>query len=310
MLISRGCEPLPTADRGCVVAVGNFDGLHLGHQAILAVLAGRSREEGLPAAVLTFEPHPREYFAPQACPARLMRLRDKVEVLATYGISRLRVLRFGAVVSAWDGMTFIDRVLDRALGAKRIVIGAGFRYGRDRGGDVTLLRSQGARLGFAVDEVPPVEVAGKRVSSTRVRTALTAGRLDEAKSLLGRDYRISGRVIPGECLGRRLGVATANIRLQRRVSPLAGIFAVRVSGAGLDSLPGVASVGTRPTVGGAEWLLEVHVFDFDRDLYRQRLAVDFIARLRDEVHYPDLPTMTAQIHRDMRQARELLGARG
>jgi riboflavin kinase/FMN adenylyltransferase len=300
MLITRGCEPLQTADHGCAVAIGNFDGLHLGHQAILATLARISRESSLPATVLTFEPHPREYFAPRSCPARLMRLRDKAERLEASGVRRLRVLRFDAALSAWDGVTFIDRVLDRALGAKRVVIGEGFRYGRDRGGDVTLLRSQGARRGFVVDEVPPVEFAGTRVSSTRVRAALAAGSLGEAKSLLGRDYRISGRVIPGERLGRRLGIPTANIRLQRRVP----------SSVGLDRAPGVASVGTRPTVGGAQWLLEVHLFDFDGDLYRQRLAVDFIARLRDEVHYPDLATMTAQMHRDMRQARELLDRKG
>ena len=310
MLITRGFDPVRAASRGCVVAIGNFDGLHLGHQAILATLQRRSREEQLPAVVLTFEPHPREYFAPQAAPARLMRLRDKAEMLEAAGVVRLHVLRFGAELSEWDGVTFIERVLHRALGAKRVVIGAGFRYGRNRGGDVALLRSEGARSDFSVDEVPPQEFAGERVSSTRVRAALAAGLLDEAKALLGRDYRIGGRVIAGEKLGRQLGFPTANIRLHRQVSPVAGIFAVRVSGAGPDRLPGVASVGTRPTVGGVEWLLEVHLFDFEGDLYRRRLAVDLIAKLRDEVHYPDLATMTAQMHQDATQARELLGARG
>jgi riboflavin kinase/FMN adenylyltransferase len=175
---------------------------------------------------------------------------------------------------------------------------------------VALLRAEGAQRGFGVDEVPPQELGGERVSSSRVRAALAAGHLDEARALLGRDYRISGRVIAGERLGRQLGFPTANIRLHRRVSPVAGIFAVRVSGAGADRLPGVASVGTRPTVGGIEWLLEVHLFDFEGDLYRRRLAVDLIAKLRDEVHYPNLPTMTAQMHRDASQARELLGVRG
>jgi riboflavin kinase/FMN adenylyltransferase len=310
MLITRGIESARAASRGCVVAIGNFDGLHLGHQAILARLAERSREMGLPAAVLTFEPHPREYFAPQSAPARLMCLRDKAEALSAMGVSELRVLRFDAALSAWDGVTFIVRVLGRALGAKQVVIGAGFRYGHGRGGDVALLQAEGARRGFGVDELPPQELGGERVSSSRVRAALAAGRLDEAKALLGRDYRISGRVIAGERLGRQLGFPTANIRLHRRVSPVAGIFAVRVSGAGTDRLPGVASVGTRPTVGGIEWLLEVHLFDFERDLYRRRLAVDLIAKLRDEVHYPDLATMTEQMHRDADRARELLGPRG
>ncbi len=310
MLITRGFEPLRAANRGCVVTIGSFDGLHLGHQAILTVLARRSREARVPAAVLTFEPHPREYFAPQSAPARLMRLRDKAELLAAMGVGELRVLRFDAVLSGWDGATFIERILDRALGAKRVVIGEGFRYGRARSGDLEQLRHEGARRGFEVDEVPPHEIAGQRVSSTRLREALAAGRLDDARTLLGRDYRISGRVIEGPRLGRELGFPTANIRLHRKISPVAGIFAVRVSGAGPDRLPGVASVGTRPTVGGGEMLLEVHLFDFDGDLYRRRLAVDFIARLRDEVHYPDLATMTAQMHSDARQARELLGARG
>lgn len=310
MLITRGFESVRAANRGCVVAIGNFDGLHLGHQAIIARLAERSREMSLPAAVLAFEPHPREYFAPQKAPARLMRLRDKAEMLETAGVSMLRVLRFGAALSAWDGVTFIERILDLALGAKQVVIGAGFRYGHGRGGDVTLLRAEGARRGFGVDELPPQELGGERVSSTRVRTALAAGRLDEARALLGRDYRISGRVIEGTRLGRRLGFPTANIRLYRRASPVAGIFAARVSGAGPDRLPAVASVGTRPTVGGVEMILEVHLFDFDGELYGRRLAVDFIARLRDEVHYSDLETMIAQMHRDASQARQLLGTSG
>ncbi len=310
MLITRGFDSARAASRGCVVAIGNFDGLHLGHQAILARLAQRSRETGLPAAVLTFEPHPREYFAPQSAPARLMRLRDKAEMLGAAGVAELRVLRFGAALSAWDGVTFIERVLGRALGAKQVVIGTGFRYGQGRSGDVALLRAEGARLGFGVDELPPQVFGGEPVSSTRVRAALAAGRLDEARALLGRDFRICGRVIAGKRLGRRLGFPTANMRLHRRVSPVAGIFAVRVSGAGPEGLPGVASVGTRPTVGGVEWLLEVHLFDFDGDLYRRRLAVDLIAKLRDEVHYSDLAAMTAQMHRDASRARELLGTRG
>jgi len=308
MLIIRGLEPCQDAERGCVVAIGNFDGLHLGHQAILAVLLERGRAERLPAIVLSFEPHPREYFHPEAAPARLMRLRDKAAMLATLGVSQLRVLRFDKVLIAWDGPTYIDRILGRVLGARRVVVGEDFRFGRDRGGDVAMLRREGAVRGFAVDVVPPWVVAGARVSSTRIREALAAGRLGEAKILLGRDYRISGRVMEGSRLGTRLGFPTANIRLHRRVSPLDGIFAVRVSGPFAGKLPAVASVGTRPTVGGGERLLEVHIFDFEGDLYGKRLAVDFIARLRDEIHFPDLESMTAQMHHDARQAREILAA--
>ena len=308
MLIRRGDQPGRSSQRGCVVAIGNFDGMHLGHQEIVRVLLERGREEGLPAAVLTFEPNPREYFAPAQPPARLMRLRDKAEWLAAAGVAELRVLHFGARIRHWDGVTFIERVLGRALGAKRVVIGAGFRFGRGRSGDVAMLQDKGATRGFRVDEVPPFLVGGLRASSTSVREALAAGRLDQAKSLLGRDYRISGRVVPGQALGRKLGFPTANIRLQRRVSPVAGIFAVRVSGSALDRAPGIASVGTRPTVGGSEWLLEVHMFDFDRNLYRQRLDVDFIARLRDEEKFDALEAMTAQMQQDARRAREVLDA--
>ena len=308
MLIRRGFEPCRDVKRGCVVAIGNFDGLHLGHQAILAALQERGSEARLPTAVLCFEPHPREYFAPAAAPARLMRLRDKAVRLREIGISELRVLRFAAELSDWDAGTFIERVLVAALGAKWVVIGEGFRFGRGRGGDVPLLRREGAARGFAVDEIPPHRVGDGPASSTRVRQALAAGRLDDAKALLGRNYRISGRVIAGKRLGRRLGFPTANIRLHRRVSPVAGIFAVRVSGAGVTSHPGIASIGTRPTVGGKEWLLEAHLFDFHGELYRQRLDVDFVARLRDEIQYRDLEAMTAQMHDDAHAARKLLEA--
>ena len=237
-----------------------------------------------------------------------MRLRDKAGRIAEAGVTQLRVLRFNAELCGWDAGTFIERVLVQALGAKRVVIGAGFRFGRDRGGDVATLRREGERRGFAVDEVPPFVVGGAPASSTRVRAALAAGRLDEAKTLLGRDFRFSGRVVAGEKLGRQLGFPTANLRLHRRISPVAGIFAVRATGGGLERHPGIASAGKRPTVGGKEWLLETHLFSFNRSLYGQRLDVDFVAKLRDEVQFPDLESLTMQMHDDARQARELLSA--
>jgi riboflavin kinase/FMN adenylyltransferase len=308
MLIRRGFKPCRDEGRGHAVAIGNFDGVHLGHQAILALLQQRGLESGLPTAVVCFEPHPREYFAKSEAPARLMRLRDKAERIAEAGVTQLRVLRFDAELCGWDSGTFIERVLVKALGAKRVVIGEGFRFGRDRGGDVATLRREGERHGFAVDEVPPFAIGGAPASSTRVRAALAAGRLDEAKTLLGRDFRISGRVVVGEKLGRQLGFPTANLRLHRRVSPVAGIFAVRATGAGLERQPGVASAGTRPTVGGREWLLETHLFSFNRSLYGKRLDVDFIAKLREEILFPDLESLTMQMHDDARRARELLSA--
>jgi riboflavin kinase/FMN adenylyltransferase len=212
-------------------------------------------------------------------------------------------------LSRFDGTRFIRRVLDEAMGVRHVVIGAGYRFGRDRSGDVPLLRSEGAVLGFGVDEVGAFECDGRRVSSTAIREALGAGRLDEARRLLGRDYRMTGKVIQGKRLGRTLGYATANMRLHRKVTPLAGIFAVRVSGVDGGARDGVASLGTRPTVGGGEVLLEAHVFDFDGDLYGRNLAVDFVAKLRDEAHFASLDALVVQMHDDARRAREILAMR-
>ncbi len=306
MRIRRGLAESEPGNAGCVVAIGNFDGLHLGHKAILAVLTERGREAGLPAAVLTFEPHPREFFSPAQAPVRLMRLGDKARMLARMGIGELRVLHFGAALAGWDADTFIERVLERAMGAKRVVIGEGFRFGRGRSGDVASLRRAGDARGFAVDEVAPLRQGGEVVSSTRVRGALAAGQLDEAAAMLGRAFAMGGRVVAGLALGRQLGMPTANIRLHRRVPPVAGVFAVRVSGAGLERRPGVAAVGTRPTLGGTEWLLEAHVLDFDGDLYRRRLEVEFVARLRGEICFPDLAALAEQMKQDAREARQLL----
>lgn len=308
MRVRRGFDPCPDTDPGRAVAIGNFDGVHLGHRAILATLAERGRELRLPTAVVCFEPQPKEHFAAGAAPARLMRLRDKAEQIGAAGMDELRVLRFDARLAGLEAGEFIERVLVGSLGAKQVVIGEGFRFGQGRRGDVETLRRAGRARGFAVDAVAPRAEAGRPVSSTRVREALAAGRLDEARSLLGREFRISGRVVAGARLGRTLGFRTANMRLHRRVSPVAGIFAVRVTGAGLTRHPGVASVGTRPTVGGTEWLLESHLFDFEGELYRERLDVDFVARLRDEERFPDLGSMTAQMQEDARRARALLAA--
>ncbi len=304
MRIQRGFEP--RADAGRAVAIGNFDGVHLGHQRILAVLAQRGHETRVPTAVVCFEPQPKEYFAKAGAPARLMRLRDKAERIAEAGVDELRVLRFDAGLARLDAEGFIVQLLGRALRARHVVIGEGFRFGHERRGDVEMLRRAGAAQGFAVDAVEPELAGGRPVSSTRVREALAAGRMDEAKALLGRDYRMSGRVVAGDKLGRTLGFPTANLRLHRRVSPVAGIFAVRVTGGGLARHRGVASVGTRPTVGGREWLLEVHLFDFDGSLYGARLDVDFIARLRDERRFPDLESLRNQIQDDAHVARRLL----
>ena len=304
MRIQRGFES--RAGAGRAVAIGNFDGVHLGHQQILAVLCRHGRESLSPTAVVCFEPQPKEYFAKGEAPARLMRLRDKAARIAEAGVDELRVLRFGARLARLDADEFIGQLLVGALRANHVVIGEGFRFGHERRGDVGVLRRAGGVHGFAVDAVAPCLDGGRPVSSTRVREALAAGRLAEARALLGRDYCMSGRVVAGERLGRTLGFPTANLRLHRRVSPVSGIFAVRVSGGGLARHPGVASVGTRPTVDGREWLLEVHAFDFEGDLYGERLDVDFVARLRDEIRFPDLESMSRRMQDDAREARRLL----
>jgi len=308
MKIVRGLTNARPSDRGCVLAIGNFDGLHLGHEAILERLAARGREHGLPTAVLTFEPNPREFFDPANAPARLMRLRDKAARLAELGLDRLILLKFDERLRGWDGRSFVERVLVEALGIRHVVIGSAFRFGRGRTGTVDLLREAGQRHGFGVDEVDAVRIGGETVSSTRIRAALAAGDLDTARLLLGRDYRMTGRVMEGRRLGRTLGYATANLRLHRKVTPLSGVFAVRVEGAGEGRLPGVASVGTRPTVGGGEVLLEVHLFDWQGDLYGRYLGVDFVSKLREESKFENLEALVAQMHVDARAARAVLGA--
>lgn len=308
MRIVRGLVNARPADRGGVVAIGTFDGMHLGHQAIFARVVGNARVLGVPPAVLTFEPSPREYLDPDNAPPRLMRLRDKASALGRYGIDRMVLLRFDEQLRSWGGEAFIGRVLHDGLAVRHLVVGAGFTFGRRRSGDIELLRQFGALHGFGVEVVEPVELDGERVSSTRVREALATGQMDRVRRLLGRDFRMSGRVIRGRRLGRTLGYATANMRLHRRVSPVAGVFAVRVHGAGEEPLPGVASVGVRPTLGGGEPLLEAHVFDFDGDLYGRYLQVDFVEKLRDEVRFPSVDAMIVRIHADASAARRILTA--
>jgi riboflavin kinase/FMN adenylyltransferase len=294
---------------GCAIAIGNFDGVHLGHQALIRTARTRAAELGVPSAVLTFEPYPREYFDPASAPPRLMRLREKYEAIAALGVDALIVARFDAKLQCQRAAEFVDGVLVRGLGARHVVVGEGFRFAARREGSVETLRAAGAEAGFGVDAVSSVALDGDRVSSTRVREALGAGRLELARRLLGREFRLSGRVIAGNRLGRTLGYPTANLRLHRAKLPLSGIFAVRVGGIGTGEYDAVASLGTRPTVGGTEPLLEVHVFDFDGDLYGRRLDVDFVAKLRDEAKFASLDALVVQMHDDSRRAREILAAR-
>jgi riboflavin kinase/FMN adenylyltransferase len=305
MRITHGFTPLGTPH---AVTIGNFDGLHLGHQAMLARLQDVARSRGLPTCVLSFEPHPREFFTPEQAPARLSSLREKAECLRRIGIDRLHVFRFDRAFSALTAEAFIEQVLGRTLQARYVLVGDDFRYGAKRAGDFALLGSLGHSLGFDAEYLPTVEVAGERASSTAVRQALAAGELDHAARLLGRPYSISGRVVHGDKLGRDIGFPTANIQLKHNRPPLLGIFAVEVCGLNGEPLPGVASLGKRPTVKNpdAAPVLEVHLFDFNAEIYGRRERVDFLHKLRDEAKYPDLDSLIAQIRRDVDNAKQFL----
>lgn len=302
MRISRG---LPAAAEGpTAFTIGNFDGVHLGHEAMLDELTRASRRLGVPACVLTFEPHPREFFAPDKAPTRLTSLREKLELLAGCGVDRVHICRFNYAFAQIAADEFIERILVRGLSARWVLVGDDFRFGARRAGDLIMLKQAEFRFGFEVAALPSVTLEGVRVSSTAVRSALATGELDRARELLGRPYSISGRVVRGDGLGQKLGFPTANVQMKHNRPPLTGIFAVTVAGVGDQLLRGVASLGVRPTVKvqGAP-VLEVHLFDFDENLYRRHLRIDFHHKLRDEEKYADLAILTRQIARDVENAR-------
>jgi riboflavin kinase/FMN adenylyltransferase len=294
-----------------VLTIGNFDGVHRGHRAMLNRLVGKARELKLPCSVLTFEPHPREFFSAATAPSRLSRLREKLELIAEAGIDRTHVLRFGARLAAMSAERFIEEVLIRGLGVRWLLVGRDFRFGAKRAGDFRLLETAGARQGFGVEAMEDVLEGAQRISSSGVRAALAAGDLAAAAQLLGRGYSMSGRVAHGEKLGRQLGCPTANIVLRRR-PPLAGIYAVEAE---LEEtravLRGVASVGRRPTVKeNAPPLLEVHLLDWNGDLYGRHLRVKFLHKLRDEEKYDGLDALRSAIAADVEQARDYFRKHG
>ena len=302
----RGLHNVRPQHRGCVLTIGAFDGVHRGHQEMIRVLRAQAELKRLPATMLSFEPTPREFFAKGTPPARLTRFREKFTAVCDYGVDRFICLRFDDRMRGMPQEEFIEGVLVERLGIKHVVVGHDFRFARNLDGNVATLREFGARCGFEVSEVPPFELDGERVSSSLIRETLKAGDMARAAKFLGRPYRITGKVITGARLGRQLGFPTANLRLHRRATPVAGVFAIRVSGCGLQDAPAVANLGTRPAINGGELLLEAHVFDFSGDLYHSYLHVDFIARLRDELWFPNVEELVAQIHRDAAQARAIL----
>ncbi len=302
----RDVDGGPLCPNGSVVCIGAFDGLHLGHRALVRHAVERARALGVEAVALSFEPLPREFFAPADPPPRLSLARAKIEGLCGLGLDRVGLLRFDARFSAMAPEAFVGRVLAQRLGAREVWVGPGFRFGHRRAGDIEVLRTQGALHGFAAGEIAPLHVDGERVSSTRIRRALVSGDFDTATRLLGKPYAVSGRVVRGRQLGRTLGYPTANLRFGGKVPALRGIYATRVHGAAAGPWPSVSSFGTRPTVGGVEPLLEAHLFDYQGDLYGRRIEIEFVARLRDEEKFPDLPTLVAQMHRDADEARRIL----
>jgi riboflavin kinase/FMN adenylyltransferase len=302
----RDVQGGPLCLQGSVVCIGAFDGLHLGHRALLGHAVTRARAAGVSAVALSFEPLPREFFARDAKPPRLMLPRAKVQGIFEAGIDRIGLLRFNAALAAMSPEQFVQRLLVTRLAAREVWVGPEFRFGKGRAGDLSTLQALGAQYGFTAGAIDPVELGGERVSSTRIRAALGQGDFAMATCLLGAPYAIGGRVVRGSQLGRTLGFPTANLRFGNKTPALRGIYATRVHGVGAQPLPSVSSFGTRPTIDGVEPLLEAHLFDFDSDLYGRRIEVEFVARLRDEEKFPDLPTLVAQMHRDAAQARAIL----
>ncbi|MFY2764268.1 bifunctional riboflavin kinase/FAD synthetase [Arenimonas sp. MALMAid1274] len=299
----EGRSPCP---QGSVVCIGAFDGLHPGHRALVGHVLARARARGLAAVALSFEPLPREFFGGKQAPPRLLLPRAKFEGLRALGMDAVGLLRFNAAMAAMGAEEFVQRVLVQRLSAREVWVGPDFRFGHGRRGDLALLEQMGEALGFQAGAIAPVQSGGERVSSTVLRQRLADGDLEGVARVLGRRYAISGKVVRGKQLGRKLGYPTANLRLAGKRPALSGIYATWVHGIGPEPRASVSSLGTRPTVQGVEPLLEAHVFDFDGDLYGRRIEVEFVAKLRDEEKFDDLPALVRQMDLDAAQARRVL----
>lgn len=304
MELIRGLHNLSARHRGCVATIGNFDGVHLGHQAVLGHLAEKAEEFGVPTTVITFEPQPQEYFAPDNAIPRLTRLREKLLALRRFSVDRVLCLSFNRALAQMPAEDFIRQILVEGLGIRYLVVGDDFRFGAGRCGDFAMLRAAGERYGFQVANLHTFALDSARVSSTRIREALAHGDMEVAEQLLGRPYRMCGRVAHGDKRGRTIGFPTANIFLHRKASPISGVFAVELFGIAGEPLRGVANVGVRPTVEGLRPLLEVHLFDFSDDLYGRHVHVDFLHKLRDERRFESFEALKEQILLDAQRARE------
>jgi len=296
----RGISNIRPRHQNCVIAIGNFDGVHLGHQALLKKTREIAQAAGLPACVMTFEPHPAEFFLKEKAAPRLMRLREKYQALAEAGMDRVIVLHFDAELANLSAEDFIQHILVDQLKAHQVVVGEDFRFGQKRSGDTALLKSVTT---FKTTTVPAIMWDGQRISSSRVREALARGDHALVERLLGGPYTLRGRVVHGHARGRIMGFPTANIYLHRALTSVQGVYAVRMHGVTNRGLPGVANVGTRPTVGGTRTLLEVHLFDFNQDIYGRYVCVEFCKKLRDERRFDHIDLLKEQIFKDAEQAR-------
>lgn len=300
----RGLHRLEQRHYGCVATIGAFDGVHLGHQAILRQVIGKARELGVPSLVMVFEPQPHEYFSRERAPARLTRLREKVKALFTAGVDRVLCLQFNSALRSLSAHDFVGRVLVQGLGIKHLVVGDDFRFGCDRSGDYAMLQSAGTQYGFTVSDTATCEFDGERISSTRIRQLLEKDQFELVETLLGRPFGVAGRVVHGLRLGRNLGAPTANVGLGRYRSPVQGVYAVEIDVAGCR-YSGAANVGVRPTLGGGHKpLLEVHIFDFSDTIYGQCINVIFRKKLRNEEKFDSLEALAAQIKTDIAKGRE------
>jgi riboflavin kinase/FMN adenylyltransferase len=307
MKFIRGIHNLNEQHRGCVLTIGNFDGVHRGHQALMSRLCEEGRKRNLPVVVVVFEPQPLELFAGDKAPARLTRLREKLRYMAEAGVDKVLCVRFDRRFAALSAQRFISDLLVEKLDVKYLAVGDDFRFGAGRQGDFLLLQKAGAEYGFEVVSTETFCDGGKRISSTAVRQALAVDDLALAQSLLGHPFTISGRVVHGDALGRTLGFPTANLPLRRSVSPVKGVYAVEVRGLTPEPLPGVANIGTRPTVKGLRQQLEVHLLDINMDLYGRHIDVVLKQKIRNEQRFASLEALKEQIANDVVTARQFFG---
>lgn len=305
MELIRGLHNLKKRHKGCVLTIGKFDGVHLGHKAVLSQVVNKARELGLPSTVMVFEPQPEEVFQPQSAPARLSTLRDKCVRLADLGIDRLICVKFDKQFAQYSAEQFIVELLVEKLGIRFLVVGDDFRFGQKRVGDFNLLKDAGKASNFEVVSTESYRLEDCRISSSVIREALSKGLFTQAKSMLGRGFNIEGKVVHGEKNGRTIGFPTANLIMKRLKSPVEGVFATKVSHNG-NCYNGVANIGTRPTLNGRRLQLEVHLLDVELDLYGQHISVEFIQKIRDEIKFDSFDTLRKQIEKDAQQAKDLL----